>query len=702
MKLRLILLVLSLLAFLSASTGGYFYYNSLKKYALQEAEGQAVARLEIVKRNISSFLSENVRPVRTLAGIDEMGKILQNRTDINQGRAEAVLDLFRESLDVDVCYLMNSKGVTVASSNRETEDSFVDKYFGFRPYFIEAMKGSSATYMALGVTSGKRGSYSSYPVYSDHGTPIGVAVIKTSIELIEKMLGLLGGETILVVDPRGIVFISNRKDWLYRSLYELSESETEQVALSRQFGNAPWPWSGLQQIAPDRMKDHNGGRYLFSKTGLELYPGWSVIHLRDLKMLSRTVSAPLIRITGHVVVVLSFFIGLSVFFLYRKASVEIMQRKIAEEALRESDKRYRSLYNDTPALLHSIDRNGRLLSVSNYWLEKLGYSRDDVIGKNLTDFYTEESKKYAEDVVIPRFFQTGYCSDVPYQFVRSNGDKIDILLSAIGVRDQNGVLKRSLAVSVDITERKHAEEMLKQAKEELSKYSRDLEKQVSERTKEIQMAQDQLRRLSASIMNSQEQERKAFARELHDELGQVLTALRMDTVWLHKRLQQKEDDGAVRAQEMCDLIDKTIDEVRGMAFRLRPGVLDDLGLVDALEIYTADFERRTGIATIFQSDAVYDVDSTIATASYRIAQEALTNVVRHAYAAHVDVALVVSEKELKLTIRDDGCGFLVDKPSESEGLGIAGMRERAILAGGVLDVESSPGEGSCIYFFCPN
>jgi PAS domain S-box-containing protein len=698
MKLRLILLVLSLLAFLSASTGGYFYYNSLKKYALQDAEGQAEARLEIIKRNIASFLSENVRPVRTLAGIDEMGKVLEDRTDVTQVRAEAVLDLFQKSLDVDVSYLMNSKGVTIASSNRETEESFVDINFGFRPYFMEAMKGFSATYMALGVTSGKRGSYSSYPVYSDHGTPIGVAVIKTSIELIEKELGLLGGETILVVDPKGIVFISNRDDWLYHSLYELSESENEQVVASRQFGLGPWNLTGLKQTSPDRMKDQEGGSYLFNKTELDSYPGWSVIYLRDLKMLSRAVSAPLIKITGHILIVLCFFIGLSVFFLYRKASGEILQRKMAEEALRESDKRYRSLYNDTPAMLHSIDRNGRLISVSNFWLEKLGYSREDVIGKSLTDFYTEESKKYAEKIVIPEFFQTGYCSDVPYQFVRSDGEKIDILLSAIGVRDQSGILKRSLAVSVDITERKHAEEMLKQAQEELSQYSRDLEKQVLERTKEIQMARDQLRRLSASMMNSQEQERKAFARELHDELGQVLTALRMDTVWLHKRLQQKEDDGAFRALAMCDLIDKTIDEVRGMAFRLRPGVLDDLGLVDALEIYTADFERRTGIATIFKSDAVYDVDNTIATASYRIAQEALTNVARHALAAHVDVELVVSEKELQLTIRDDGCGFLADNPSESEGLGIAGMRERAVLAGGALDVESYPGEGACISF----
>ncbi|MBW1792478.1 MAG: transcriptional regulator, partial [Deltaproteobacteria bacterium] len=156
MKLRLILLVLSLLAFLSASTGGYFYYTSLKKYALQEAESEASARLEVIRRNISSFLSGNVRTVKTLAGIDAMGRVLEDRTDENQVRAEAVLDLFKQSLDVDVCYLMNSKGITVATSNRETEDSFMDKYFGFRPYFLEAINGSLATYMALGVTSGKR------------------------------------------------------------------------------------------------------------------------------------------------------------------------------------------------------------------------------------------------------------------------------------------------------------------------------------------------------------------------------------------------------------------------------------------------------------------------------------------------------------------------------------------------------------------
>jgi signal transduction histidine kinase len=240
--------------------------------------------------------------------------------------------------------------------------------------------------------------------------------------------------------------------------------------------------------------------------------------------------------------------------------------------------------------------------------------------------------------------------------------------------------------------------MLKQAKEELSRYSQDLEIQVKERTKEIQAAQDQLRRLSGSMMDSQEQERKAIARELHDELGQVLTALRMDTVWIHKRLQQCRDNGADRAQAMCDLIDHTIDEVRGMAFRLRPGVLDDLGLVDALEVYTADFEARTGITTLFQSDSILNVDSTVSTAAYRIAQEALTNVVRHASASHVDVILSASSDQLRLVIKDNGQGFTAGDLSGSEALGIAGMRERAMLAGCVFDIKSTLNEGTTISF----
>jgi len=443
----------------------------------------------------------------------------------------------------------------------------------------------------------------------------------------------------------------------------------------------------------------------------------------------------------------------------------------------------------------------------------MGYSRDEVIGRNLTDFFTPESRQYAETTVFPQFFQNGFCQDIPYQFVKKNGGKIDVLLSAIADRDAAGQIKRSLAVLIDVTQRNRAEAALKQAKEELSLYSQDLERLVRKQTEEItniltytpavvyikdkagrytlvntryeelfevrnaeirgktdyeilpknvadqflasdsqvlkelrslqleehiqqsdgshtylavkfpiydesgkisgvcgilnditavKKAQIQLRRLSGSIMANQEKERSAIARELHDELGQVLTALRMDSVWMYKRLKKADPEAAQRALTMCGLIDKNIEDVRGMAFRLRPGVLDDLGLVDALEWYTADFERRTEIACVFEHKDVPGLNEGISTAAYRIAQEALTNVARHASAGRVDVALKSKNGLLTLSVVDDGKGFNAqDLTPESEGLGVAGMRERATLVGGALEVHAQPEKGTQVYFKVP-
>jgi PAS domain S-box-containing protein len=141
-------------------------------------------------------------------------------------------------------------------------------------------------------------------------------------------------------------------------------------------------------------------------------------------------------------------------------STDITERKRAEQALRVSTEKYRSLYDDTPVMMHSIDRDGRLLSVSNYWLEALGYERDEVIGRRSAEFLTPESRRFAHDVVLPEFFRTGRCKDVPYQFVKKNGDIIDVLLSATAERDDHGAIVRSLAVLTDVTERRRAEEML--------------------------------------------------------------------------------------------------------------------------------------------------------------------------------------------------------------------------------------------------
>jgi signal transduction histidine kinase len=202
-------------------------------------------------------------------------------------------------------------------------------------------------------------------------------------------------------------------------------------------------------------------------------------------------------------------------------------------------------------------------------------------------------------------------------------------------------------------------------------------------------------------MASQEKERYAISRELHDELGQVLTALRMDSVWMQERLKKSDAEASQRALTMCQLIDKNIEDVRGMAFRLRPGVLDDLGLVDALDWYTTDFERRTEITCVFEYDNVPPLSETMATTAYRITQEAITNVARHASASRIEVVLKARNSTLTLAIVDDGRGFNPLELSDSEGLGVAGMRERASLVGGTLEVYSQPGEGTRVFFKVP-
>jgi PAS domain S-box-containing protein len=813
MRLRLIIMTLSLLVVLSASIGGYLYYSAISAAAFNEAERQAGIRLEVLSKSISTFLLENTKVVRVLAGMEELLMALVGNDPLVVENANAVLDHFNEALEADVCYLMNPRGYTVASSNRYDSDSFVGQNFSFRPYFKNAVRGWPTAYLALGVTSGKRGIYTSYPIYANVGEdPVGVVVVKSSIEVIENRLGLTSDDIVLVTDPNGVIFISNRGEWLFQMAWKVSPADLDEIAAERQFGTGPWEWIGLEVDEDQNEAMLSGERYLVHQVEIEDFPGWKVIHLRSFAAIAKSLYDPFIQITGPIVLLLCLLIGAAVFILYRKAIEEIAQRRRVESALRDSEERYRSLYHNTPAMLHSIDVNGRLLSVSNYWVEALGYARGEVVGRKLTDFMTEESRRYAETEVLPAFFKSGFCKDVGYQYVRKGGGIIDILLSAIADRAADGRIVRTLAVSIDVTDRKRAEFALEKAKEELSRYSKNLERQVEHRTREIgsilkytpavvyfkdiagryllvnsryeelfnvtnesvrgrtdydvlpknvadqfrrhdlhvlaekcsrqveeripqqdgehtylsvkfpvydergnpsgvcgiatditavKKAQDQLRRLSGSILANQEIERAAIARELHDELGQVLTALRMDAVWIQKHLKGCDTRAVERSLTMCRLIDKTIEDVRSLAFRLRPGILDDLGLVEALELYTTDFEKRTGITCVFDRSEVPVIHDAVATAAYRITQETLTNVARHAHAGHVIVKLFPTGRFLTLEVVDDGKGFDMADLDDVEGLGLAGMRERAVLVGGRLEICSVLNQGTRVSLKVP-
>ncbi len=697
MRLRIIILILSLLAFISASAGGFLYYHSFRNAALGKIETDAFSRLHILTDQLSFYFSEHNKSVKTLSGIKELTHALEALDADSIQSANLILDHFTASLGLEVSYLMDKTGTTICSSNRNSESSFVGNDFSFRPYFKNAISGIPSTYLALGTTSRIRGVYHSYPVYNSfHTDIIGVAVIKASVEFVETKLFPESDEILLFVDPSGLIFISNRNEFQFKFLFEIDEEKTREIVDSRQFGDGPWPWAGFLKNQEGGVTDQNRVKYLFSSLDINNYPGWKIISLRDYKDIEKLLSEPFFRVIGPAVTSILMLTGILVLILYRLGIKEITRRKKTEKELRFSEERYRHIYHKTPVMLHSIDTEGIIIGVSDHWVEVMGYDRKEVVGTPLINFFTPESKKYALNVVFPEFFSTGFCKDIPYSYIKKSGEIMDIMLSCYGVRDETGKIIRSLAVSVDVTEKNRAQKELQIAKEQLSQHSLDLERQVKKRTAQLEKAQENLKNLSKNIIASQEREKALVARELHDHLGQVLTALRIDAVWVEKILSGIDADAGTRVEKMCSLIDDTINDVRAMAYRLRPRVLDDLGLSDALESLLADFEKRSNVPCIFRQGIIPKIDDTLATALYRIGQEAVTNALRHSNATIVTVELETDEEGIILTIKDNGSGFDPFGHKESKGFGLEGMKERAGLVGGRLDISSQPGGGTTV------
>ncbi|MCG8634371.1 MAG: PAS domain-containing protein, partial [Desulfobacterales bacterium] len=654
------------------------------------------SRLNLLARQFSTHLSEHIKPVKALSGIAELVEALEQTNLETIFRANQILDHFTRSMDLDVSYLMDINGITLCSSNRNAGDSFVGKDFSFRPYYTKAIQGKSATYLALGTTSRKRGVYFSHPVYNNSRKIIGVAVIKSSVEFMESSLFSNSKEVLLFTDPRGMIFMSNKPEYRFKLLWPLEEEDLNAVVDSRQFGNGPWTWAGIKRTGEGLVTDPQNKEYLYSGMTVSNYPGWQIISLREKREIQKQVTEPFVKVIGPIVVFISIMAGLLVFILYQMAAQELARRKQAEVKLKFSENRYRNIYHKTPVMLHSIDTEGRIIHVSDHWVEVMGYAREEVIGEQLTRFFTEESKKYALNIIFPRFFSTGFCKDIPYTYVKRNGEKMDTLLSCYGLRNDKGEIIRSLAVSVDVTEKNIAQADLEKAKEKLSSYSQDLEGQVKRRTGQLEAAQASLKKLSKNIIASQEREKELVARELHDHLGQVLTALRIDAVWVEKKLAAVDTEAGNRAGKMGDLIETTIQDVRDMAYRLRPRVLDDLGLCDALESLVSDFEKRSNVSCVFRHDELPEIDKTLATALYRIGQEAVTNSLRHSDASTILVELRTDAEGIVLTIEDDGCGMAAEKKGAREGFGLESMRERANLVGGELSIKFTPGTGTLV------
>jgi signal transduction histidine kinase len=224
-----------------------------------------------------------------------------------------------------------------------------------------------------------------------------------------------------------------------------------------------------------------------------------------------------------------------------------------------------------------------------------------------------------------------------------------------------------------------------------------LQREIGERKKaeeSLRASQESLRALTARLQSIREEEGTRISREIHDELGQSLTGLKMDLTWLSRRLT---DNKALepKIKSMFGLIDDTIRSVRRIASRLRPEALDQLGLVAAIGWQARDFQMRTGIRCKVTLPAeALNVDQETSTGVFRIFQELLTNVARHANATKVDVCMEVAPDALLLTVQDNGRGIAQQDASSGKSLGLMGMRERALLLGGDIRIEGSRAKGT--------
>jgi PAS domain S-box-containing protein len=211
----------------------------------------------------------------------------------------------------------------------------------------------------------------------------------------------------------------------------------------------------------------------------------------------------------------------------------------------------------------------------------------------------------------------------------------------------------------------------------------------------LRQQQQELRELSARVLEAREEEKTIIARELHDELGQLLTALKMDLDWLRERIPSGEV--ADKASQMNAVLDRTVGSVRRIAADLRPLMLDDLGLADAAAWLVEDFTTRSGIQCILDQsdgDALDDIGRDVATTIYRALQESLTNIARHSAARHAWVLLRLEDGALRLEVEDDGRGMPPAAQASSRSLGLKGMRERVHYHGGVLEVGGAPRGGT--------
>ncbi len=354
------------------------------------------------------------------------------------------------------------------------------------------------------------------------------------------------------------------------------------------------------------------------------------------------------------------------------------ERRQAEQAARESEQRYRTLLENAPEAI-LVHQDGRWILANRAALKLLHAARvEQLVGRPTLDIVHPDYRAVVRER-IEREFATGEPAPLlEQQFIAVDGTVLDV--EVVGIPITLAGRQGGQIIVRDITERRQAEQA------------------VRERQAEVRRSRERLEALSQRLLKVQENERRLIARELHDQIGQALTAVKLNLESLRSGRQAK----AFPLDESVAIVEQLMEAVRSMSLELRPSALDDLGLAAALRWYADRQGRRAGFSVRVRTQLPAErLASDLETACFRVAQEAITNVARHAGAKRVEVDARAEDGTLDLTVRDNGSGFdvaAVRGGTTAEGsIGLDGMEERVHLLGGDFRIDSQPGTGTTVW-----
>jgi PAS domain S-box-containing protein len=349
---------------------------------------------------------------------------------------------------------------------------------------------------------------------------------------------------------------------------------------------------------------------------------------------------------------------------------DITDRKLAEKALRRSEEQYHRIVNTAQEGIWVVDAEARVNYVNQQLADMLGYTVEKILGRYLFDFMDDLSPAAVGESLKGHTQETTGLPD--FRFRRKDGSDLWGMVSSSPMFDDNAQFVGALGMIIDVTKRKQAEEALRRSREEL-------------------------RDLAVHLQAAREQERAIIAREIHDDLGQTLSALKIDLTSLEKRLPKDEEGLIDKTKSIARFIDTIVQSVKRIYSGLRPFVLDDLGLIPAMEWMAKGFQDRTGIkCELFISPEDIVVDKDLATTIFRIFQETLSNIGSHANATSVKVSLGENGTDLILIVSDNGKGIMEKQVSDSKSFGLMGMRERALAVGGEVNIRGIENEGTTV------